>query len=106
GLGRKDPADYSYVLGLPAWVFYRRVVVDIVAVGVVTMGVRLVVTDLPLAGDGGDERCAGRRLCRLCAAGRSFLASVYGHHDPYRRLILFGTSIFSAAGAWAVLCWR
>lgn len=56
GLGRKDPADYSYVFGLPAWFFYSCVVGYIVMVVLVTMVVKLFFTDLPLDGEEGDEK--------------------------------------------------
>lgn len=48
GLGSKDPEEYSYVFGLPAWFFYSCVIGFIVMVIIVTVVVKLWFIEVPL----------------------------------------------------------
>lgn len=47
GLGSKDPSQYTYVFGLPAWFFYSCVVGFIVMVILITLCVKYLFTDIP-----------------------------------------------------------
>ncbi|MGM8365681.1 YhdT family protein [Virgibacillus sp. W0181] len=55
GLGSKDPSEYSYVFGLPAWFFYSCVLGFIVMVVLVTIIVKKFFTDLPFEDEEGDQ---------------------------------------------------
>lgn len=55
GLGGKDPSEYSYVLGLPAWFFYSCVLGFIVMAVLVTIVVKKWFVDIPFDEEGGDE---------------------------------------------------
>lgn len=48
GMGSKDPSEYSYVFGLPAWFFYSCVLGFIVMVILIWIVVKLFFTDIPL----------------------------------------------------------
>lgn len=48
GLGDKDPAEYTYVFGLPAWFFYSCVLGFVVMVILVTIAVKLWFVEVPL----------------------------------------------------------
>ncbi|MBP2080168.1 putative membrane protein YhdT [Oceanobacillus polygoni] len=48
GLGSKDPAEYTYVLGLPAWFFYSCVLGFVVMVLLIWFVVNVFFTDIPL----------------------------------------------------------
>lgn len=48
GLGSKDPAEYTFVFGLPAWFFYSCVVGLIVMIILVTVVVHFFFVDIPL----------------------------------------------------------
>lgn len=48
GLGSKDPSEYTFVFGLPAWFFYSCVVGFIVMVILVTVVVNFFFVDVPL----------------------------------------------------------
>lgn len=48
GLGSKDPSEYTFVFGLPAWFFYSCVVGFIVMVILVTVVVKLWFVEVPL----------------------------------------------------------
>ncbi|MFC4024821.1 YhdT family protein [Oceanobacillus longus] len=48
GLGSKDPSEYSYVFGLPAWFFYSCVLGFVVMVILVWIVLKLFFKDLPL----------------------------------------------------------
>jgi uncharacterized membrane protein YhdT len=48
GLGSKDPAEYTYVFGFPAWFFYSCVLGFIVMVILVTVVVKWWFVDIPL----------------------------------------------------------
>ena len=47
-LGSKDPSEYTYVLGFPAWFFYSCIVGFIVMVILLILVVRFVFQDIPL----------------------------------------------------------
>lgn len=47
GLGSKDPSQYTYILGLPAWFFYSCVVGFIVMVILVIITVKYFFTEIP-----------------------------------------------------------
>lgn len=47
GLGSKDPAEYSYVFGLPAWFFYSCVLGFIVMAVLVTFIVKMFFVTIP-----------------------------------------------------------
>ena len=48
GLGSKDPAEYTYVFGLPAWFFYSCVLGFIVITVLVIVVVKFWFVDIPL----------------------------------------------------------
>ncbi len=48
GLGSKDPAEYTFIFGLPAWFFYSCVVGLIVMIVLVTVVVKFFFVDIPL----------------------------------------------------------
>lgn len=48
GLGSKDPTDYSYVLGFPAWFFYSCILGFVVMVILTIIVVKFFFTDIPL----------------------------------------------------------
>lgn len=48
GLGSKDPSEYSYVFGLPAWFFYSCVVGFIVMAVLVAVVVKFWFVEIPL----------------------------------------------------------
>jgi len=48
GLGSKDPSNYSYVFGLPAWFFYSCVVGFIVMAVLVTVIVKFFFVEIPI----------------------------------------------------------
>ncbi|MEH7456047.1 YhdT family protein [Bacillus sp. JJ1127] len=48
GLGSKDPSEYTYVLGFPAWFFYSCIVGFIVIVILLILVVRFVFQDISL----------------------------------------------------------
>ncbi|GAA0603716.1 YhdT family protein [Virgibacillus siamensis] len=47
GMGGKDPSEYTYILGLPAWFFYSCVLGFIVMVILVTIVVKKWFTEIP-----------------------------------------------------------
>lgn len=48
GLGSKEPTDYTFIFGLPAWFFYSCVIGFIVMVILVTVVVKCFFKDMPL----------------------------------------------------------
>lgn len=56
GLGSKDPTEYTFILGLPAWFFYSCVVGFIVMVVLVTVVVKLWFVEVPLDEVGEDQK--------------------------------------------------
>ncbi|WP_010651886.1 YhdT family protein [Oceanobacillus massiliensis] len=48
GLGSKDPSEYNYILGFPAWFFYSCILGFIVMVILIWIVLKLFFTDLPL----------------------------------------------------------
>lgn len=54
GLGSRDPDEYTYVLGLPAWFFYSCIVGFIVVLMLVAVVVKLWFVEISLD-DGGEE---------------------------------------------------
>lgn len=48
GLGSKDPSEYTFVFGLPAWFFYSCVVGFIVMVILVSIAVKFWFVEVPL----------------------------------------------------------
>lgn len=48
GLGSKDPSEYTYVFGLPAWFFYSCVLGFIVMSILVTVIVKFWFVDIPI----------------------------------------------------------
>lgn len=48
GLGSKDPTEYNFIFGLPAWFFYSCVVGFIVMAILVTIVVKCFFVDMPL----------------------------------------------------------
>lgn len=55
GMGSKDPSEYSYVFGLPAWFFYSCVLGFIVMVALVTIVVKKWFVEIPF-----DEKGEGK----------------------------------------------
>lgn len=54
GLGSGDPAEYSYVFGMPAWFFYSCVLGYPVVTLVLWIVVRLFFVDIPLDDEKGE----------------------------------------------------
>ena len=48
GLGSKNPAEYTYILGLPAWFFYSCVLGFVVMVLLICRVIKLFFIDIPL----------------------------------------------------------
>lgn len=48
GLGSKDPLEYTYILGFPAWIFFSLIVGTIVMIVLVWIVVKFLLTDMPL----------------------------------------------------------
>lgn len=53
GLGSKDPDEYTYILGFPAWFFYSCILGVVVMSILVTVVVKMWFVDIPL--DDGEE---------------------------------------------------
>lgn len=55
GLGSKDPAEYTYVLGFPAWFFYSCVVGTIFMIALIWITMKVFFKDVPFdEGDNGE----------------------------------------------------
>ncbi|PAV30500.1 sodium:pantothenate symporter [Virgibacillus profundi] len=52
GMGSKDPSEYTFVFGLPAWFFYSCVVGFIVMAVLVTVIVKKFFVDIPFDEEG------------------------------------------------------
>ncbi|QKY71070.1 YhdT family protein [Lentibacillus sp. CBA3610] len=52
GLGGKDPAEYTYVFGLPAWFFYSCVLGFVVMAALVTIAVKKWFVEVPFDEEG------------------------------------------------------
>ncbi|MCM3740550.1 YhdT family protein [Oceanobacillus luteolus] len=48
GLGSKDPSEYTYILGFPAWFFYSCVLGFIVMVVILIIVIKKFFVDVPL----------------------------------------------------------
>lgn len=48
GLGSKDPSEYTYVFGLPAWFFYSCVVGFVVMVAIIIIVIKKFFVEVPL----------------------------------------------------------
>lgn len=48
GMGSKDPSQYTYVMGLPAWFFYSCILGYVVISAAVWIAVKLFFKDIPL----------------------------------------------------------
>lgn len=48
GLGSKDPSEYTYVFGLPAWFFYSCVVGFVVMVALIIIVIKKFFVEVPL----------------------------------------------------------
>ncbi|EMA6343555.1 YhdT family protein [Bacillus cytotoxicus] len=48
GLGSKDPSEYTYIFGFPAWFFYSCIVGFLIMVVLLSLVVRFVFQDIPL----------------------------------------------------------
>jgi len=55
GLGSKDPSEYTFIFGLPAWFFYSCVLGFIVMVLLVAIVVKLWFVEVPLDDEKEDE---------------------------------------------------
>lgn len=55
GLGSKDPSEYTFILGFPAWFFYSSIVGFVVMVVLVTLVVKLWFVEVPLDDQEEDE---------------------------------------------------
>lgn len=55
GLGSKDPAEYSYVFGFPAWFFYSCVLGFVVMVVLVIFVVKKFFVEIPLEDEENEE---------------------------------------------------
>jgi len=56
GLGSKDPSEYTYIFGFPAWFFYSCVLGFIVMVLLVTFMVKKFFTEVPFEDEESDEK--------------------------------------------------
>lgn len=54
GMGGKDPSEYSYVFGLPAWFFYSCVLGFVVMAVLVTIVVKKWFVEIPFDDEGED----------------------------------------------------
>lgn len=52
GLGSKDPSEYTYVFGLPAWFFYSCVLGFIIMAALVSIIVKCFFVDIPFDDEG------------------------------------------------------
>ena len=48
GLGSKDPSEYTYVFGLPAWFFYSCVLGFVVMVALIIIVIKKFFVEVPL----------------------------------------------------------
>ena len=48
GLGSKDPSEYTYVFGFPAWFFYSCIAGTIFMIVCIYIAMKLFFTDIPL----------------------------------------------------------
>lgn len=48
GLGSKDPSEYTYVFGLPAWFFYSCVLGFVVMVTIIIIVIKKFFVEVPL----------------------------------------------------------
>lgn len=48
GLGSKDPSEYTYVFGLPAWFFYSCIVGFVVMVAIIIIVIKKFFVEVPL----------------------------------------------------------
>lgn len=55
GLGSKDPSEYTYVLGFPAWFFYSCIVGAVLMAVLVTIVVKKFFVEVPFE-DEGEEK--------------------------------------------------
>lgn len=55
GLGSKDPAEYTYVFGFPAWFFYSCILGFIIMAVLVTFIVRNFFTEIPFEDEGDNK---------------------------------------------------
>ncbi|OZU88897.1 sodium:pantothenate symporter [Virgibacillus indicus] len=55
GLGSKDPAEYTYVFGFPAWFFYSCILGFIIMAVLVTFIVRKFFTEIPFEDEGDNK---------------------------------------------------
>ncbi|MYL32887.1 DUF997 family protein [Pontibacillus yanchengensis] len=52
GLGHKDPKDYTYILGFPAWFFYSCIIGFLLMASLVIIIVKVFFTDVSLEDEG------------------------------------------------------
>lgn len=55
GLGKKDPSEYQYVFGFPAWFFYSCIAGIIVMIFLVTVAVLFFFKDIPFDEESGES---------------------------------------------------
>jgi len=55
GLGSKDPEQYTYVLGFPAWIFYSLIVGTLLMIILVTIVAKFILVDIPLEDDESED---------------------------------------------------
>ncbi|WP_097073195.1 YhdT family protein [Ureibacillus xyleni] len=55
GLGSKDPAEYSYIFGFPAWFFYSCFAGTIFMIVLIWITIKLFFKNIPFD-DGGEEQ--------------------------------------------------
>lgn len=56
GLGKKDPSNYQYILGFPAWFFYSCIIGVIIMMILVFIIVKYFFTDMSLEEEEFDEQ--------------------------------------------------
>ncbi|HET7615490.1 MAG TPA: YhdT family protein [Bacillales bacterium] len=59
GMGSKDPSQYHYVFGFPAWFFYSCILGFVVFTALVIVVVKLFYKDIPLDAEMKDDRKGG-----------------------------------------------
>lgn len=55
GLGSKDPAEYTYILGFPAWIFFSLILGTFIMIVLVWLVVKFLLTDIPLDDDESED---------------------------------------------------
>lgn len=55
GIGSKDPYEYTYILGFPAWIFYSLIVGTLLMMIIVSIVAKFFLTEVPLDEESEEE---------------------------------------------------